>query len=691
MKNIFKALWAALSPYLIVTLFMLLFMFIAEPALVADLFYEIGEAIPNPFDYARITDVDYKAVVLDEPNNSGKIAVTERLTFDVHAASKNNLFWELWRALPEDKIDGLKVDYQVNSVKQIMPDGTEIVYKESPKLYWDDEDYVNTNTKYGPGKWYHSKGPYSEYKRQYECVLFYVDGLYRDEVVFEIEYIMNNAAFRYGDCSELYLTFYSEDTIKYLESFKGQILVPNKDMPKAGNYSANTYGTNATNFPFTESKTLNPGYHTFAFDLDENDLKFRPHNEYIQFDFISYGEDKHAFTDFAPRNYYYNDNNVLPELKQGHIDYVEEYQKAKEDKTKVFAVCSLIGIIILLYSLNTNSRIKKKYTFYRPTEQMSYFRDIPSDLDPNFAAELVFCKSRIEKNDSDRYAAVLLSLVRKGYIELEKINNSCDWNNSNVKIIIKRSPTPLPFPYLARNSFVPTAKQNTEPLTSSEKYYFDLIVRHAYGKELSMSSFQTKVSKDYINTDSFVTKFENSVTTIGLNQGYFQKSDYMGPKKSLTSIANFYTIVGILLITLVNLISYQTTLDLAFGGFTILSILLFISAWYIKHVSKKFVLLTQFGEDEYQKWRGLYNFLNSYTLMSERTVVELPLWEKYLVYATAFGISEKVVKALKIRCPELPELESNPILNSRSYYRSHSFHSSCRSFSSSTRSASSLA
>ena len=44
-------------------------------------------------DYARITDVSYKAVVMDEKNNGGKMLITERLTFDIHAASKDNLFW----------------------------------------------------------------------------------------------------------------------------------------------------------------------------------------------------------------------------------------------------------------------------------------------------------------------------------------------------------------------------------------------------------------------------------------------------------------------------------------------------------------------------------------------------------------------------------------------------------------------
>ena len=93
------------------------------------------------------------------------------------------------------------------------------------------------------------------------------------------------------------------------------------------------------------------------------------------------------------------------------------------------------------------------------------------------------------------------------------------------------------------------------------------------------------------------------------------------------------------------------------------------------------------GEDEYNKWRGLYNFLNSETLMKERTVIELPIWEQYLVYATAFGISEKVITALKIRCPDM---EMSPML-SNPYYTSRSFIHTSHSFRTATRSASHIA
>ena len=70
--------------------------------------------------------------------------------------------------------------------------------------------------------------------------------------------------------------------------------------------------------------------------------------------------------------------------------------------------------------------------------------------------------------------------------------------------------------------------------------------------------------------------------------------------------------------------------------------------------------------------------------MKERTVVELPLWEQYLVYATAFGISEKVIAALKIRCPDW----NNSPMFANPYYTSRSFHHTIYHFRSATRTAS---
>ena len=679
----------------------------------------IGAIATNANDYARITDVEYKAVVVDEPGSEGKVVITERLTFDIHAASRSNLFWELWRDLCEDYVDGVKVHYKVNSVKQIMDDGTEIIYEESPKLYWDDYDYVSYNPYYGPGKWYHSEGPYDEEDAQYECVFFYVDGLYREEVVFEIEYEMYNAALRYNDCSDLYLAMYSEETINYLDSFSAEILIPNKDMPSEGNYNVYTYGTNANDFPLKESATKNPGYYTFYFDLDEDDLQFKPYNEYIEFDLVSYGEDKHIFTEYAPSNYYSHED-VLDEIYDEQEAYANTPAKFKTAKIIVLILAIGGGVCILIYALRTDARMKAKHAFFTASMDMDFYRDIPSDLDPNFAAALCNIKHKPPKDDSSVYSAILLSLERKEYIDLNDFGNT-------VLVTIKKEPEPVIPPVAAfvtnsapianmnwdsdwdsddwtTNSQVETTVETTptmdalleepklpekeyEPLTLCEEYYFNLLVRHANDGSITMEQFQSRVSADYSNTDTFARNMENSIVNIGIKEGYLQKADYAAPQKELRSKATLLNFWATVIIILANIISASTRMDLAFGAYTIFAILCYISAAILKKKSYKYVLLTQFGEDEYAKWRGLYNFLNSDTLISERTYVELPMWEKYLIYATAFGLSEKVIKAIGIRCPEASQ---STVLNSN-YCRSGRIHHHSRSVRRAVRSGSSFA
>lgn len=759
----------------IVTMFI---SFVILPFIMEFGFYDSEESTGYN-DYARITEVDYKAEVVDEPGQGGKVIITEVLTYDIHAASSENLFWELWRDLPEDTVDGLKVDYKVNYVKQLNKDGSFTEYTQSDKLYWDDNDYIYEP--YGPGKWYHSKGPYNEYARLYECVFFYVDGLYREKVTFEIQYEMRNASLRYSDVSELYLSMYSEETIEHLESFEGQVLFPDDIMPKEGNYVAHTYGTNSHTFEYLESDTMNPGYHTFYFSLDEKDLKFKNYNQYIEFSLLAFNDDKHIFTKYAPDNVYSNDVYLAEALTA-----IQEYDnlpiKARENKILVL-IGSLVGsFLLMLFVANRNKRIRAKHNLYESNLNIDYFRDIPSDLDPHFAAHLVFAKHKHKIDTGDTYSAIMLNLVRKGYIRLDRIDPTRDWiaNNIVINVLYKPLPTIVDNPIQPRtlaeiitkpvtsykSTYVPgghtvlgtlnppsqnVAKQDillarieeeqmssnaqgsgikdfTQPtiqnvrinnnttyqhtdasgnniteapvkvdrfnkygkkledLSTNEQAYFNLIVKHCTNDSVAMTTFQRKVSLDYDNTDTFVTTIEKSIVNIGVSQGYFQKADYAKIKDSTNSLGNKYITFAIIMIVVAFFVNEYSRLDFAFGAPFILAAVLIICGINLKKLSLQYVLFTQFGEDEYVKWRALYNFLNSETLLNERTVIELPIWEQYLVYATAFGIADKVTKAIEINCPDI----SNSVVLNNSYYRSSGFRSSGRSFSSSARNASSV-
>ena len=620
------------------------------------LFVFIGISVDEE-DYARITDVYYKAVVVDEPGCEGKVMITERLTFDVHADYEDNLYWELWRDLPESYVDGVKVDYTVHSVKQILEDGTEVLWPESPVLYWEDEDYVEEPL--GPEKWFHSEGPYSEDNRQYECVLFYLDGVYREEMVFEIVYEMHNASLRYNDCSDLYISMYSGETIQYLESYEAEILFPNEDMPSPGNYKISTYGTNSNDFPVEESATKNPGYYTFSISLNEEDLQFKEYNQYIEFDLVSYGEDKHIFTEYANENRYTEDD-VLEEILADQEKYATAPERFDTAKKIVLGISVLLSVLTFASIPWIINKQKKKYTFYESSEVYSYYYDVPSDLDPHFARSFVNCKKTASSDYSGVYASLLLSLAKKNYVNL------VDRANGDMLIQILKS--------------------SEEPLTPCEKLYYNLLVRHAKNADyINMTDFQERVSSDYQNTVNFTKQLETEIKNIGVQEGYFQNADYLKPKKSIEGYAIFLLVVGLILIFIANPISVLTRLDLAYGAFFVLGISCLISCIILSKQADKYILLTQKGANEYEKWQGFYRFLNDETEVQRRGNYDLGAMERFLIYATAFGLANKLNETLNLQFPESEGKDSivynRSYRSGRIYHHSNNFHSSVQTAS----------
>ena len=640
----------------------------------------------NPNDYCNLTDIEYTAVLHDDPNRKANVEITEYLTFDVHAGSKSNTFKELWRELPEDYVDGLKVTYDVESVTQILDNGQEIPYSETSKMYWEDSDYTQSSTM----SWHHSDGS-GRYPDNDESLLIYIPWTYREKMTFKIVYSMNNAALKYNDCSELYLAMYSGNTITKLNSYKAQILIPDNIMPST--YYAYTFGTANSRLPYTESDYINPGYHTFSIDLDESDLKFNYHNRYIEFCLLAYGNDKHIFTKYAPNNMYSKENVLVECISEN--EYYETQNRKFNTYKILLLVLSIIGsILIVTNAIRKYKKTKEKYNLYEPEINYDYFREIPSDLDPIFASELVFMKDPFDENKEkqEEYAAILLSLIRKKYVKITKLDNNADWDNLNTVISIEpirttySTPAFTDSPDYSPEPIYTSINENTgetvEPLTTSERLYLELLERHSrtYNNAITLNQLQKCIDTDYVYTNAFVKDIEKKpILESGVMQGYFQSADYDTPKKELNKIAKSSLILGLISLIVVNGISYFTPMALSFGAYTIFGIACLWKYFYLTSKASNLLLFTQYGANEQAKWYGLYNFLNSDTLISEREVHELPLWEKYLIYATAFGISEKVIKAIKIHAVEL-NIDSSPILNHNFYIHSRSFHRTSRAF-----------
>lgn len=65
----------------------------------------------------------------------------------------------------------------------------------------------------------------------------------------------------------------------------------------------------------------------------------------------------------------------------------------------------------------------------------------------------------------------------------------------------------------------------------------------------------------------------------------------------------------------------------------------------------KYDKLTQKGQEEAIKQKGFIKFLKDFTLINEREIIEVELWDDYLVLASLFGLGEKVLEKFKAIYP----------------------------------------
>ena len=80
-----------------------------------------------------------------------------------------------------------------------------------------------------------------------------------------------------------------------------------------------------------------------------------------------------------------------------------------------------------------------------------------------------------------------------------------------------------------------------------------------------------------------------------------------------------------------------------------------------KHFTDKTILKEKSSEKkntELGKLLCLKQFLKDFTIIEERGVVEVSLWNEYLVFASLFGIADKVKDDFKRVCPEYFQMSS---------------------------------
>ncbi|UZT82949.1 DUF2207 domain-containing protein [Caproicibacterium sp. BJN0003] len=284
------------------------------------------------------------------------------------------------------------------------------------------------------------------------------------------------------------------------------------------------------------------------------------------------------------------------------------------------------GILFLVLAIFLTIYIRKKY--FKPYQLNSpeYYREIPKEASPGGIAKLFYYYDGgvdlTQEQKGRVYSATLLSLARKGYVNLIP-----DQNEKEFRISI-------------------TDDKAREDLTQSEAIFQQLFsnVAEHYNGSFSMKDFKQYAKKQYVSVDSLISRFWVTAEREHTEADWYEKR----PKavKAFIAIASMAAVLGIVLFVVLLAIANLTMIYLPLG-MLIGGIILAVSC------SSKKPRLTKKGQTEWDQWHGLKKYMLDFSNLKEYEVPQLALWEEYLVYATMMGISKRVAKQLKLVYPQL--------------------------------------
>ncbi len=309
------------------------------------------------------------------------------------------------------------------------------------------------------------------------------------------------------------------------------------------------------------------------------------------------------------------------EVEKERANYANKLREAARKREKMLQTLAiimeillgiwLIGLIVIVYKFyNKNDKE------YRSEFNGKYFRDFPEEYTPSTVSYLM---NKSINNLS--FNAGILDLIRKKAITIEEvtIDKKGLFKNKQQKDY-----------KLSRNM-----NFNLDTLSTSEKKLFNLLIGTVGNGDYVILGDMKEFSKDYNNAKRLISGYDS--WRYACESEAEAEEFYENTKKEKTNCI-LYSLIFIPITFLALLCGSNMGRVLLIDLFGILAIIYFSSA------TKR----TKKGNEQYHKWKGLKNFLADFGRLDEKDLPEIKLWERYLVYATMFGLAVKVQNAMKM-------------------------------------------
>lgn len=296
----------------------------------------------------------------------------------------------------------------------------------------------------------------------------------------------------------------------------------------------------------------------------------------------------------------------------------KEQQKLKREKLIGNILTSLniswlVGLIILIIYVYKNYDKEHQSSF-----KTKYFRDFPADYGPEIVGYLV--NKKITGSDVSNS---ILNLINKKAISYEEIKKRNFIFKCDVDTTINRS-----------------------DLTESEKILIKwLFKKIGNGTEVKLNEIKKEAKRNHSLFLGQYEKWKNEVLVEANSYNFFEDNS------TIKTYSILYSILGIVLF----IFSINYPVNPIFEIILVLAVI--ISIIYFALITKR----TKHGNEDYQKWLGLKRFLKDFGNFKARDLPQIALWEKYLVYASVFGIAKKLSDKMKLKINEISNNNLNDI------------------------------
>ena len=265
---------------------------------------------------------------------------------------------------------------------------------------------------------------------------------------------------------------------------------------------------------------------------------------------------------------------------------------------------------IVLYFIYIYKNYDKEY---KTDFDMEYYRDFPNEYGPEIVEYLI--KKRVT---TDAYSASILNMIYKKCFTLEQTLDKKDY------ILTKKD-------------------EFTNPLAELEADIMEYLINEiGDGKRVKLSEIKKygkkeSTARDFLN---HFNKWKSNVIRSAENYNFYEKKSKAMP-------------IIILILTTLVFMFLSMMLDEYLYAFEL--ILIFITLIYVVCAKRK----SEFGILEYKKWMSFKKFLVDFGRFDEKELPEIILWEKYLVYATIFGVARQLEKTMKIKIEAMENVDTN--------------------------------